>query len=155
MVLVVLVYFVAFDGGANEAAANQQPGTANKAAPRGQTPEAPGRARPGAEPDEPAPEIPDTAFARADELFDEAKALWATAQGHRQAGETAAYGASLTRAWGKLEQLRDVMSPYSDWLERASLEDWAIPADYDRLQQRFERWDPVRRKVQKLKPAGR
>jgi hypothetical protein len=147
LVLVALVYLLSVGGGDEAlgerptAAAPARPAAAGKAAAR---PERNG-----------APALPDTVLTDADRLYDAANALWSKAQGQREAGETAAYGQTLREAWSKLEEQRGLIAPFTEWLEHADLEGWSVPAEYAALQERFERYDPLRRKVQKLMPTGR
>ena len=154
-VLVVVVLLFVISSGSGEVQAGGGAAPAQPVASRPDPDPEPGNARAGKTPQTPAPAISAEAWAQADAQYDKAKELWTQAQLARNKGESKQYADTLRVAWTELEKLREVMSPYTDWFEQADLEGWAMPAEYDRLQQRLNQWDPLRQKVHKLMPTAR
>lgn len=151
---VVVIYFV-FMSGPSAPAADQPgepPAPVRSEEPRRVTPS---RASAGTPPDRPAPAIPALVWDDADDLYRRAADLWNEGQDARRAGNTAEYQAAVLDSWGVLKELYSGIEPYTDWFEEADLEGWAMPADYDRLQQQLGVWDSLRTKVRKMKPAKR
>lgn len=109
-----------------------------------------GTERPGSEPSRPAPAIDSAHLAAAEGHYERAKGLWNEGQTLRAKGDDAWTG-KVTTAFDEMQQCRDVLSPYTGWLEEADISDWRIPADYDALRKVLGRHDSLFSKIKKVK----
>lgn len=109
----------------------------------------------GKTPDRPAPKIDQADMDRAEELFRLGQEKWNDAQRARQAGDTTTYAAALAEAFDHLQGQRKALETYTDWLDEADFEDWALPAEYVALRKRLGVYDPMYQKVKKLKQTSR
>jgi hypothetical protein len=109
----------------------------------------------GKTPDRPAPKIAQSDMDRAEELFRLGQEKWNDAQRARQAGDTTTYAAALAEAFEHLQGQRKALETYTDWLDEADFEDWALPAEYVALRKRLGVYDPMYQKVKKLKQTSR
>lgn len=113
------------------------------------------QAKAGKTPDRPAPKIAQADMDRAEELFRKGQEKWNDAQRARQAGDTTTYAAALAEAFDHLQGQRKALETYTDWLDEADFEDWALPAEYVALRKRLGVYDPMYQKVKKLKQTSR
>lgn len=113
------------------------------------------QAKAGKTPDRPAPKIQQADMDRAEELFRKGQEKWNDAQRARQAGDTTTYAAALAEAFDHLQGQRKALEAYTDWLDEADFEDWALPGEYVALRKRLGVYDPMYQKVKKLKQTSR
>lgn len=157
--LVVVLVFVLSRGGSDAAAATSTPPAAGGAPPaadaRGTRAEDPdlsgGTERAGKTPDRPAPSIAAADMQRAEEHYRAAVEKWNDSQRSRNAGDQTAYAQALDDAFEELQKQREALRTYTDWFEEADLGDWAMPAEYDVLQQKLDVYDRLYQRVKKLK----
>ena len=112
-----------------------------------------GTARAGKQPKTPAPPIQEADLRTADGHYQQAKALWASAQEKRTAGKNAEFQEYVHKAFAEMEKINVALGRYTDWMEEADLGGWAITAEYDALQRRLSRYDALRNTVRKVKSA--
>lgn len=162
LVLGVAVFFMSSGGGSSSSGTSttQSPAESSRStpAPVRSTPSVDlsgGQAKPGKTPDRPAPKIAQADMDRAEELFRLGQEKWNDAQRARQAGDTTTYAAALAEAFDHLQGQRKALESYTDWLDEADFEDWALPAEYVALRKRLGVYDPMYQKVKKLKQTSR
>lgn len=162
VVVVVLVAFFALRGGSTPAKPTADPAAAKPAAAKPAPVEsAPppaargfgeGEAKAGKPPRTPAPEIDLAQIAKADAAVELAKAKKNEAETARRAGDHSAFKSHLDAAMTAMQQCRSAVEPYTDWLEEADLEGWAMPASYVSLQARLGAWDKLFQQIKKINP---
>lgn len=162
VVVVVIVAFFALRGGAppaksaaNPAAAkpaDAKPTLVESAPPPSARGFGEGEAKAGKPPRTPAPEIDLAQIAKADTAVELAKVKKNEAETARRAGDHSAFKAHLDAAMTAMQQCRSAVEPYTDWLEEADLEGWAMPASYVSLQARLGAWDKLFQQIKKINP---
>ncbi|MGA0058125.1 MAG: hypothetical protein ACO3RU_00915, partial [Planctomycetota bacterium] len=71
------------------------------------------------------------------------------------AGEGKELAAALAEAFEHLQGQRKALETYTDWLDEADFENWALPAEYVAFRKRLGVYDPMYQKVKKLKQTSR
>jgi hypothetical protein len=164
LVLGVVLFFasssggpVSSTGGSSSPSGNNTPAadSNNRAAPSPSVDLSGSQPKAGKTPDRPAPKIAQADMDRAEELFRKGQEKWNDAQRARQAGDTTTYAAALAEAFEHLQGQRKALEAYTDWLDEADFEDWALPAEYVALRKRLGVYDPMYQKVKKLKQTSR
>lgn len=169
VVVVIVVMLVVFAGGGTPtaqpaAAGTNQPARAQLSpapaaaqsddtpAPSGLAGFGEGEGKPGKPPKTAAPEIELAQVAKADTAFATAKQKKNDAELARRAGDHTAFKEHLAAASIAMQQSRTAIEPYTDWLEEADLEGWALPASYVDLQKRLGLYDKLFQQIKKVNP---
>lgn len=111
-----------------------------------------GDGKAGKPPKTPAPEIDLADLATAQSEFEAAKLKWNESQHARTAGDHAAFKEHINAAAILMQKSRAAIEKYTDWLEEADLEGWALDASYVDLQRRLDPWDRMFQKIKKVNP---
>ena len=109
-----------------------------------------GRAQEGTPPKVAPPSIAAEDLATADGHYQRAKEFWNDGQRLRNKGDSG-WVDEVQKAYEEMKASRAVLSEYTDWLERADLDGWAIPAEYDGLRRILGKHDPMFQKIKKVK----